>query len=63
MYWKLNLPKTPKGNNYNDRLRFFLSILGDESDRGSALVITSLAEEMLGEILYSHLAETPQTKN
>lgn len=48
---------------FYDRLRLFLEASNSETDRGRALVASSLIEEMLEEVLRAFLLENAATKN
>ena len=48
---------------YYDRLNLFLKSSNNETDRGRTLVVASLIEEMLEEILRNFLLENTATKN
>lgn len=48
---------------YYDRLNLFLKSSNNETDRGRALVVASLIEEMLEEILRNFLLENKETKS
>lgn len=48
---------------YYDRLRAFLVASNSETDRGRALIISSLIEEMLEEVIRAFLLENAATKN
>lgn len=59
------MPKrqSPISDPYYDRLNLFLKFSNNETDRGRALVVASLIEEMLEEILRNFLLENAATKN
>ncbi len=48
---------------YYDRLRLFLDASRNETDRGRALVVSSLIEEMLEEVIKAFLLENSATKS
>lgn len=52
----------PISDPYYDRLNLFLTSSNNETDRGRALVVASLIEEMLEEILRNFLLENKETK-
>jgi len=55
--------KTPINDLYYDRLHLFLQSSNSETDRGRALVASSLIEEMLEEILKNFLLDNKETRN
>ncbi len=56
------MSKLPIDDPYYDRLHTFLDESRAETDRGRALVVASLVEEMLEEVLNAYLLGSSQTK-
>jgi mannitol operon repressor len=56
------MSKPPIDDPYYDRLHTFLDATSAETDRGRALIVASLIEEMLEEVLKAYLMASPQTK-